>query len=618
MSAPISIQKISREQVEIPKPKNHPFNQTFQTACESFSGQGINIVSGRGFGQVLDDAAAYESYKDAMFGDIQNEDVKLALETVMENDRSVIDGAVGGNISMEDGSVANVSIFSYLNGPVIRAIWARCIVPAVMKVVALKQTKYSITYDIPYVVDNGVKKELPYDMVDSADPLIGLHKLVPRAGSNPAITENGVISMGAKHSVVGNLLSESLTETVTEFDGRAVDANIAIKNIKYNGAENKTNNTTTANTTLSTYDATITPHDKGGKAGEPIFIVDIDDAYEAVTTGEGADATTSWEKTTATLIVVIDLSTGKYKATSTSDAIKSFEFEAFLSSEDNRTPIMLKTRQYSDSVTIGTGQHIMVDTPVELIQDYAPSHQGADYAVAMTDIISEFYAGNMNVEMLQFFSNSLTRPAAAQYIPRAVLRGLNISDGEFDIRVAHGENPAAYTDVQLKRCLSYYINQIRTTSRIEDGTWNIVGHLNNLMYVPDFKTEGFASLNGDGDNARSDVLGFKVGYSFGFTTNVINGTVKCISTPEVSMASGLISFFTSTDEKRPTYIFHPYSYTISRGYNNPKSDALVPTLMVTKRHLFKEFVPSQLRVKLLNNTGAQFKNVRSTTSADPQ
>ena len=106
MSAPISIQKISREQVEIPKPKNHPFNQTFQTACESFSGQGINIVSGRGFGQVLDDAAAYESYKDAMFGDIQNEDVKLALETVMENDRSVIDGAVGGNIAMEDGSVA--------------------------------------------------------------------------------------------------------------------------------------------------------------------------------------------------------------------------------------------------------------------------------------------------------------------------------------------------------------------------------------------------------------------------------------------------------------------------------------------------------------------------------
>jgi len=101
MSAPISIQKISREQVEIPKPKNHPFNQTFQTACESFSGQGINIVSGRGFGQVLDDAAAYESYKDAMFGDIQNEDVKLALETVMENDRSVIDGAVGGNIAME-------------------------------------------------------------------------------------------------------------------------------------------------------------------------------------------------------------------------------------------------------------------------------------------------------------------------------------------------------------------------------------------------------------------------------------------------------------------------------------------------------------------------------------
>ena len=608
MSAPISIQKISREQFEFPKPKNHPFNQTFQTTCESFNGQGINIVSGRGFGQVLDDAAAYESYKDAMFGDIQNEDVKLALETVMENDRTVIDGAVGGNITMEDGSVANVSIFSYLNGPVIRAIWARCIVPAVMKVVALKQTKYSITYDIPYVVDNGVKKELPYDMVDSADPIIGLHRLVPQKNSNPAITQDGVISLGDKHSVTGNLLSESLKVTVTEFDGRAVDANISIKNIKYNGPENATNSGSTPDTNVSTYDATVTMHDKGGKAGEPIAIIDIEDAYEYDT------ANSKWVKTTATLIVVIDLSTGKYKATSTSDAIKSFEFDAYLSSEDNRTPIMLKTRQYSDSVTIGTGQHIMVDTPVELIQDYAPSHQGADYAVAMTDIISEFYAGNMNVEMLQFFNNSLTRPTSAQYIPRAVLRGLNVSDGEFDIRVAHGENPAAYTDVQLKRCLSYYINNVRAISRIEDGSWNIVGHLINLMYVPDFKTEGFASINGDGDNARGDVLGFKVGYSFGFTTNVINGTVKCISTPEITMNTGLMSFFTSTDERRPTYIFHPYSYTISRGYNNPKSDAVVPTLMVTKRHLFKEFVPSQIRVKLTNNNGAQFKNIRSTTT----
>jgi hypothetical protein len=613
--AGISIRNITREVHEIPAPKNHPFNQSYQQAVEQFAAEGMNITSARGYGAVMDDAAALESYKQSIFGDITNEDTKMALETIMENDNNVVNGAANGMITMEDGSSANVSIFSYLNGPVIRAIWARCIVPAVMKVVALKQTKYSITYDIPYAVVDGVKKELPYDMVDSADPIIGLHKLVPKVGSNPAIQSAGVISF-TNNVVVGNLLSESLTETVTEFDGRAIDANIAIKNIKYNGAENADNETNTAAATLSTFDATIPFGDKTGKAGEPVAIVDIDDAYELVTTpgAGGADPTYSWEKVSATVMIVIDLSTGKYRATSTSSAIKSFEFEAFLSSEDNRTPIQVKTRQYSDTVTIGSGQHIMVDTPVELIQDYAPSHQGADYAVAMTDIISEFYAGNMNVEMLQFFNNSLVRPTSSQYIPRAVLRGLNVPDAEFDVRVAHGENPSAYTDVQLKRCLSYFINDIRSLSRIEDGNWNIVGHLNNLMYVPDFKTEGFASLNGDGDEKRQDVLGFKVGYSFGVTTNVINGTIKCISTPEIKQSSGMTAFFTSTDEKRPTYIFHPYSYTISRGYNNPNADALVPSLMVTKRHLFKEFVPSQFKLKLLNNDANQFKNIRSTTT----
>lgn len=608
MSGIISVNNIATAQREIPQAKNHPWNESFQTACESYQQQGYNIASARGVGNVFDDPTAYDNYKNTLFGDIANEDTRIALETLMDHERNDVLGAANGVVTNEDGSVSNVSVFSYLNGPVIRAIWARCIVPAVMKTVALKQTQYTITYDIPYVVVDGVRKNLPYDMVDSADPLIGLKKLTPRAAAGEHIAADGSLKF-KNNVVVGNLLSESLTETVTAYDGRSIDANITIKNIKFHGEANASNTNATPVETLATTQGTYTPAQKNGKAGEIVFIIPVEGVYECKAEGDTAAATYSWEEADvpATVVVIVDLGTGAYKATSTSADIVSFEFDAYLSSEDNRTPAVMKTEQYSDTVTIGTGQHIMVDTPIELLQDYAPSHQGADYAVAMTDIVSEFQAGNMNVEMLRFFRNSLQNPASAQYIPQTVLRGINIPNCQFDVRVAHGENPAAYMDVQLKRCISYYINNIRSKSRIEDGYWNIVGHANDVMYIPDFKTEGFAQLNGDGDKERDDVLGFKVGYTFGFTTNVINGRVRCLYTPECTQASGMTAFFTSTDERRPTYIFHPYSYTISRGYQNP-NNTTIPSLMVTKRHLFKEFVPSQFNLKLLNNDGTQFSS----------
>lgn len=610
----LSINNIATAQREIPATKNHPWNEAFQTSCEAFQEKGYNIISARGMGEILDTPAEYDSYKNAILGDISNEDARVALETVMDHTRDRVLASGNGMVTNEDGSVSNVSVFSYLNGPVIRAVWARCIVPALMKTVALKQTQYTITYDIPYIIDaDGVRKNLPYDMVDSDTPIIGLKKLTPISGEGaPAHVIAGGALKFTNNVIVGNLLAESLTETVSDYDGRSVDANIKIKNIKFNGSENANNASATPVAETSTTQGSYTPMQKNGKAGEVVFVIEVEGVYELKVSGETSSPTYSWEEadTPASVIVIIDLGTGKYKATTTSASIVSFEFDAYLSSEDNRTPAIMKTEQYSDTVSIGTGQHIMVDTPIELLQDYAPSHQGADYAVAMTDIISETESGNMNVEMLQFFRNSLTNPASAQYIPQKVLRGLNISNGSFDIRVAHGENPAAYTDVQLKRCLSWYINSIRNTARIEDGHWNIVGHANNVMYVPDFKTEGFAALNGDGDKEREDVLGFKVGYTFGVSTNVINGRVRCLYTPEAKMSSGLACFFTSTDERRPTYIFHPYSYTISRGYQNP-NNTTIPSLMVTKRHLFKEFVPMQFKVALTGNDGTQFSTPKA-------
>jgi len=591
---PINVGSITYETKEIPKPRNHPFNSALTLTMEAFAERGISIGSKAGIISVFEDSNEYAKYKESMFGDIANEDAKATMGELLDRDRSIV--CHGEDITAEDGSVGNVTTFAYLNGPVIRAIWARCIVPALMRVVALKQPTYTLTFDIPYIVDGATRKDLPYSMVDDAEPVIGLRRLAP-AGIHPQAskTTDGFtkITFGSgKQSFSDNFLDICLDSSVRQkYDGRAIDRRICVRNITYKDKAG----------TTQTFPAKVQPSSKTGKAGDLLFNTDI------VLDPDDAD-------NPAALTVIIDLGTGRMRAMTTDANILSFEIEAFLSPEDNRTPVQLKQEQHSLEVMIGAGQHVMINTPVELLQEYPTSHQGSDYVVAMTDIASETYAGVMNVEMLQFYKNELKGSAAAAYIPQNVLRGMNIPNAEFDIRVAHGENPASYVDVMLKKCVSFYINTIRQASRIEDGYWCMVGHANNMMHVPDFKYEGFAQLNGDADTNRDDVFGFKVGYTFGFSTNIINGKVRCIYTPEIQQDTGILGFFTSVDDKRPTALYHPFSYTVSRGYQNPHN-SVVPSIMITKRHTFQSFLPMNFNLKITGNDGTQF--TKPKTAATP-
>ncbi len=620
----VSLSSISTTNKQLPNPVNHPFNAQLKLAYESFKSKGADIARKNGMMTVFEDAGLNNEYENVMFGDIANQDMQRNLVSIYENTMMGIENSDNGQITDESGSVANATTYAYLNGPVIRAVFARSIVPVMMKTVALKQTSYTATFDIPYIVKDGVRHDLPYELVAGADDedykedLAGLTPLVPRAAAGEHINEDGSIKVDGKGGS-GNLISESLTVTHTAYDDRHVDRRIFVRNVKYKVAAAADGSAEAGAAAAAgeekTVAKTFAPSSKAGKAGDIIFIVELNDIPGLRTAaGESESYADATETGSEVLFVKIDLNTGAYSWSTTGAAITSFEFYAYLSPEDNRTPAVFKTEQHSLEVMIGAGQHIMVDTPVELLQEYPTSHQGSDYIISMTDIISQFYAGNMNLQMLRFFDDSF-RSSQSTYIPETVLRGLNLSK-KFDMRLSHGADPEAFINIHLKKCFAYYFNAIASYSRIQDGSWCVVGHANNVMQIPDFTVQGYTSINNDNDASREDVYGFKVGYTFGFATSATNGKIRCLYTPEIPMKKNLISVFTSNDEKRPTYIFHPFSYTISRGYNNP-NNVVTPSIMVTKRHTFQEFVPMQLRLQLLGNDDSQFTNPMTIATPTP-
>jgi hypothetical protein len=502
------------------------------------------------------------------------------MENLLEKNRTLF--LVGNDVIHEDGSPGNVTSYAYLNGPIIRAIWARSIVPTVMKTIPLKQPTYTMTFDVPIFIDEGMETVLPWALVDNAEPLIALRRLRPQKIEN-RINEDGSINLIDKLTM-GNLLSESIYGeglTVSPHDGRNVDRNINIFELRY---KDKDGNERTVDHTIHAVE------DHGNYAGNLTFKFDM-----------------PLNGKQEYFVCFINLNTGDYRAMATTDSFISFKFNAYLSSEDNRTPVEIQTRQRDVDIRIGNGQHVMITTQLELLQDFPTSHGGADYVAWMIDLASEIYGGNMNLEMLKFFDECMSFPN--NIIPKEVLRGMNIKDAAFDLRMAYGESPNAYINEQLKKCVMFHINKMRTTTRLEDGYWSMIGHLNNLMQIQDFKynVTSQSEGGGDGEDQDTEYLGFKVGYKFGFISNVgPSGKVNCISTPEIGMDKGMVTFFTSTDDQRPTYIFHVYSYTVTRGGYQLPNNPYIPAIMITKRHQFNEFVSSQIRFRLIGNDESQW------------
>jgi len=582
------ITSLSRQVKEFPKPKDQSFNTKLHDLYNQFRTAGIDISTHESFKSVIGNVDRREEYIDALTSDIQNESVKEALKLQFEHSMELMAFADHNGLYQDESAAsANVHMYSFLNGPVIRAIWAKSIVPQVMRVVPMTTTSYACTFDTPYLLKNGKRYDLPYATVDEENPVIGLTKLnsIPASDGGAAYINDEGFAMFTSNVVTGNVILESIEDSKLE-DYNHVDDRVVIAKLIVTGL-----NADDSQKAPSSIDVEVRPSSKSGKASSIIFISDVD-----LPTDKAEDLS-------GTIFVELDKETGAYKATTTSQYIKGFQFDAYLTAENNRNVSEVRQEQRSFEVHIGKGEHVMINTPIELLQDYGAAHGGADYVVTMTDVTSDLYAGTHNQELLAFLAKSHKR-TASDFIPTSVLRGAN-KTGDFDIRVAFGERPSAYTDEQLKKCISWYMGDIHTVTRIEDGFWSIVGERNNIMYIPDFKTQSYGQNEGMGENTAKEQLGFRVAYALGFTTNVINGTVRALYTPEVSRSSGLICFFNSTDEKRPTYIYHPYSYTVSRGYLNP-GQPNVPSIMITKRHAFEVFIPSQVRIKLLGNDGGQF------------
>jgi len=163
----------------------------------------------------------------------------------------------------------------------------------------------------------------------------------------------------------------------------------------------------------------------------------------------------------------------------------------------------------------------------------------------------------------------------------------------FDVRPAAGfaGSPKAWRE-ELKPQIDHLAQRIKNDTYLQSGIFTLLGNPLDIQLLTnvDWQFRGGQGVNMDGVD---------VDYSLG--TYVGANAYRVIAS--VNVPEGMIYLiFTPSGDTQMTYKYYPYTFSTEMGYIDPNRSR-VPSIMMTKRHTFAEFLPAIGAINIVNNTG---------------
>jgi hypothetical protein len=207
------------------------------------------------------------------------------------------------------------------------------------------------------------------------------------------------------------------------------------------------------------------------------------------------------------------------------------------------------------------------------------------------DLMTNVFAQRLDIEVLEFIENSFNnQPGVSEFsdYPGASQYGFT-----FDVRPAAGfaGSPKAWRE-ELKPQIDFLAQRIKNQTYLQSGIFTIVGNPLDVQLLTnvDWQFRG-------GQGASMD--GVDVDYSIG--TYVGANAFRVIASVNVP-AGAMYIVFTPNSETQMTYKYFPYTFSTEMGYIDPNRSR-VPSIMMTKRHAFAEFLPAVGAIVIENNNG---------------
>jgi hypothetical protein len=290
------------------------------------------------------------------------------------------------------------------------------------------------------------------------------------------------------------------------------------------------------------------------------------------------------------LIVRADLQAGKVLVASLLGHAAKVIVKAGVSTEFNETGFSIGFDIARLDIDIPTGQHINAPLPIEALNDMMALYQ-IDGTKETVDLMTNVFATRLDLEALTFLENSFdNQPGVAEF---ADYPDSSVYTLSFDVRPAAGfaGSPKAWRE-ELKPQIDFLAQRIKNQTYLQAGIFTIVGNPLDIQLLTnvDWQFRG-----GQGSNMDGVDVDYSVGTYVGANAYRV---IASVNAPQ----GEIFLVFTPNSETQMTYKYYPYTFSTEMGYIDPNRSR-VPSIMMTKRHTFAEFLPAIGLISIQNNNG---------------
>lgn len=561
------------------------FDAVLTEAQDYFAAQGVRIM-GEGYKEIAGNRALFESYVDKLV-DGASANSAATITQLMENTNAEI---------LTENSLTGIQPISSLAMPVIRKLWPKFALKDAMKTQVAKTPRFTVAYTKPYMIRGEQKVYLPYGLKDANGELSSV-------GKKDYVTASVTVATGAAvvvdyYTAVDTLAATS-GYTLTAADvAKTVITNTPSLIKKQPLDELKLVSVKVTGTAAGEGDAPFVDVKIGKRldvTGSAVYDVPTGDAVgggQIIVKFEGAvgKATIAYVGGTGTL---------------TADLV------AGVSTEFNEDAWDVGFDMPRQDIDIPTGQHINANLPIEFLNDAMATYQ-IDATKEIVDIMTNVCAMRLDLEALDFIQESFINiPSNEAFfgdtnIPHGPARHMAI----FDCVPQPGfaGTPKAWRE-QLRTSIDYLAQQIKNETYLGAGQFKVVCNPLDAQLI--------SNVNWEFQGASNSVDGVSVDYSVGTFQGA--NFYSIISSVNVPQGVIYIVFIPETNSQM-TYCYFPYSFSTSLGYISPNRSR-TPSVMMTKRHTFAEFMPAVAAIEVLNNTGnpyTKYVYAQTSTAADAE
>jgi len=606
---------------------NKTYNTVLTEASELFQSQGISII-GEGYKEIASNPVLFENYV-TMLTDGLDADNAANLAQLMEN---------ANKQTLTESSITGIQPIASLTMPVIRKLWPKFALKEAIKNEVATSPRLVVAYTVPYMykgedieanriyLPKGTKADnesFDGDGDGVSDLALGkraLNKNMTRGhivNSEVAGADKGILKAGTIAKIdfaYQNGISGDLDEEVYIADSPSAAKLQPLDELFFKayviGAKVAKADAVATKSYVAWGADRFNEDKRDGAYTRPGFAVitgaaateddTLFELVEEVKIGKRLSVygTQVYNFKNGQLIVVFD---GKER-TATFSVIGADLFIgtwAAVSSEYNESSYTMTYDIKRQDIDIPTGQHLNASLPIERLNDTMALYQ-IDGTKEITDLMTNLFAQQLDLEVLDFIEDSFINQPGNEAFNGYKPYGEYFFT--FDCKPAAGfaGSPKAWRE-EIKPVIDHLAQKIKNNTYLQAGTFSIVA---NPLDVQILANVDWQFRGGQGGN----VDGVDVDYSIG--TYVGANTYKVIASTNVPAGSMYI-IFTPSGDSQFTYKYFAYTFTTELGYTDP-NHSRVPSIMMTKRHTFYEFMPAVGCIYIKNNNGAWFNQYVST------